>query len=131
MYWSSHGKLTNTADVIRLIIRDEAVHGYYIGYKYQRGQEALTQSERDGLKEYTFDLLYELYDNETQYTEDLYDELGWTEDVKRFLRYNANKALNNRCRRNPRQPRDHFVPPPRSRRKPRLLLGIRILLCNR
>ena len=95
MYWSSHGKLTNTADVIRLIIRDEAVHGYYIGYKYQRGQEALTQSERDGLKEYTFDLLYELYDNETQYTEDLYDELGWTEDVKRFLRYNANKALNN------------------------------------
>ncbi len=27
--------LTNTADLIRLIIRDEAVHGYYIGYKYQ------------------------------------------------------------------------------------------------
>lgn len=40
-------------------------------------------------------MLYELYENETQYTEDLYDELGWTEDVKRFLRYNANKALNN------------------------------------
>ncbi|MBM4603440.1 ribonucleotide-diphosphate reductase subunit beta, partial [Rhodococcus hoagii] len=33
MYWASHGKLTNTADLIRLIIRDEAVHGYYIGYK--------------------------------------------------------------------------------------------------
>ncbi len=25
------GKLTNTADLIRLIIRDEAVHGYHIG----------------------------------------------------------------------------------------------------
>ena len=36
MYWSSRAKLTNTADMIRLIIRDEAVHGYYIGYKYQR-----------------------------------------------------------------------------------------------
>ncbi|NLW13254.1 MAG: ribonucleotide-diphosphate reductase subunit beta, partial [Trueperella sp.] len=35
MYWSAHAKLTNTADLIRLIIRDEAVHGYYIGYKYQ------------------------------------------------------------------------------------------------
>ena len=35
MYWSSRAKLTNTADMIRLIIRDEAVHGYYIGYKYQ------------------------------------------------------------------------------------------------
>src|SRR5699024_4195730 len=29
MYWSAHAKLTNTADVIRLIIRDEAVHGCY------------------------------------------------------------------------------------------------------
>ncbi len=37
MYWSSRAKLTNTADMIRLIIRDEAVHGYYIGYKYQKG----------------------------------------------------------------------------------------------
>ena len=27
MYFSAHAKLTNTADVIRLIIRDEAVHG--------------------------------------------------------------------------------------------------------
>ena len=36
MYWSSRAKLTNTADMIRLIIRDEAVHGYYIGYKYQQ-----------------------------------------------------------------------------------------------
>jgi ribonucleoside-diphosphate reductase beta chain len=31
MYFSSRGKLTNTADLIRLIIRDEAVRGYYIG----------------------------------------------------------------------------------------------------
>ena len=39
MYWSSRAKLTNTADLIRLIIRDEAVHGYYIGYKFQKGLE--------------------------------------------------------------------------------------------
>ena len=95
MHWSSHAKLTNTADIIRLIIRDEAVHGYYIGYKYQRNMEQLTSAEQEDLKDYTFDLMLELYDNENQYTEDLYDELGWTEDVKRFLRYNANKALNN------------------------------------
>ncbi|MFC5088419.1 class 1b ribonucleoside-diphosphate reductase subunit beta [Corynebacterium aquatimens] len=95
MYWSSHSKLTNTADIIRLIIRDEAVHGYYIGYKYQRGLLEESAERRDELKEYTFDLLFDLYDNECQYTEDIYDPLGWTEDVKRFLRYNANKALNN------------------------------------
>ena len=93
--WSSLSKLTNTADVIRLIIRDEAVHGYYIGYKYQQAIARESQQRQDELKEYTFDLLYDLYDNEAKYTEDIYDPIGWSEDVKRFLRYNANKALNN------------------------------------
>ena len=41
LYLSSHSTLTNTADLIRLIIRDEAVHGYYIGYKYQRQLDSL------------------------------------------------------------------------------------------
>jgi ribonucleoside-diphosphate reductase beta chain len=95
LHWSSKAKLTNTADIIRLIIRDEAVHGYYIGYKFQKGLEKLGQPERDELKDYTFSLLYELYDNEVQYTQDLYDGIGLTEDVKKFLHYNANKALMN------------------------------------
>lgn len=95
MYWASRAKLTNTADLIRLIIRDEAVHGYYIGYKYQKGLELVPQARRDELKDYTFELLFELYDNEVEYTQDLYDDLGLTEDVKKFLRYNANKALMN------------------------------------
>lgn len=95
MYWSAHAKLTNTADLIRIIIRDEAVHGYYIGYKYQLACARQSQARRDELKDYTFSLLLDLYDNEEQYTEDLYDEMGITEDVKMFLRYNANKALMN------------------------------------
>lgn len=95
MYWSSHAKLTNTADLIRLIIRDEAVHGYYIGYKYQKGLENVDQAKRDELKDYTYSLIYELYENEVKYTQDLYDPVGLTEDVKKFLHYNANKALMN------------------------------------
>ncbi|WP_062297927.1 class 1b ribonucleoside-diphosphate reductase subunit beta [Demequina maris] len=95
MYWSSRAKLTNTADLIRLIIRDEAVHGYYIGYKFQKGLELESEARREELKDYTFSLLYDLYENEVQYTHDLYDPLGMAEDVKKFLHYNANKALMN------------------------------------
>ncbi|KAA6487664.1 class 1b ribonucleoside-diphosphate reductase subunit beta [Agrobacterium rhizogenes] len=95
MYWSSRAKLTNTADMIRLIIRDEAVHGYYIGYKFQRGLERLSEEGRQEIKDFAFDLLLELYDNEAKYTEALYDGVGLTEDVKKFLHYNANKALMN------------------------------------
>lgn len=93
--FSSMGELTNTADMIRLIIRDEAVHGYYIGYKYQQAMKNKSPERQEEMKDYTFDLLLELYDNEETYTEELYDDMGWTEDVKKFLRYNANKALNN------------------------------------
>jgi ribonucleoside-diphosphate reductase beta chain len=95
MYWSSRAKLTNTADLIRLIIRDEAVHGYYIGYKFQLAYNESTPERQEELKQYTYDLLLELYENEVKYTADLYDEKGLTEDVKRFLHYNANKALMN------------------------------------
>ncbi|MFF8185976.1 class 1b ribonucleoside-diphosphate reductase subunit beta [Microbacterium sp. NPDC016588] len=95
MHWSSRAKLTNTADLIRLIIRDEAVHGYYIGYKFQRGLEQVDEARRDEIKDYTFSLLYELYDNEVHYTQSLYDSVGLSEDVKKFLHYNANKALMN------------------------------------
>lgn len=95
MYWSSRSKLTNTADLIRLIIRDEAVHGYYIGYKFQRGFEKLSEEKKEEIKDFAYDLMLELYENEVAYTEDLYDSVGLTEDVKAFLHYNANKALNN------------------------------------
>lgn len=95
MYWSSRAKLTNTADLIRLIIRDEAVHGYYIGYKFQIGFNKLSQSGQNEMKDFTYTLLMELYDIETKYTEQLYDGVGLSEEVKVFLHYNANKALMN------------------------------------
>jgi ribonucleoside-diphosphate reductase beta chain len=95
LYMSSHAKLTNTADLIRLIIRDEAVHGYYIGYKFQRGLEQQSDAVRDELHDFTYGLLMELYENEVKYTHELYDGVGLAEDVKKFLHYNANKALMN------------------------------------
>ncbi|MYL24487.1 class 1b ribonucleoside-diphosphate reductase subunit beta [Halomonas alkaliantarctica] len=95
MYWSSHAKLTNTADLIRLIIRDEAVHGYYVGYKFQQRYNKQPAAVQERVKKFAFELMFELYDNEAKYTESLYDEVGLTEDVKKFLHYNANKALMN------------------------------------
>ncbi len=95
MYLSSRGRLTNTSDLIRLIIRDEAVHGYYIGYKFQQAFNELSEEKREEVKDYTYDLLLELYENECKYTHDLYDDIGLAEDVKKFLHYNANKALMN------------------------------------
>ena len=95
LYFATRNKLPNTSDIVRLIIRDEAIHGYYIGYKYQKGLHKLTAAERVDMQEFVVGLLLELYENEIRYTQTLYDEVGLTEDVKRFLKYNADKALQN------------------------------------
>ena len=54
-----------------------------------------TEEREQELKDYAYELLYALYENEIEYTQDLYDPVGLTEDVKKYLRYNANKALMN------------------------------------
>jgi len=95
LYFLGHNKMLNVAEIIKLIIRDESVHGTYIGYKFQIGFNKISAEERTELQSWMYDLLYELYENEEKYTHELYDDLGWTEEVKTFLRYNANKALMN------------------------------------
>lgn len=95
LYYLGNNKLANVAEIIKLIIRDESVHGTYIGYKFQLGFNELSENEQKEFQEWMYDLLYKLYENEEKYTEDLYDNIGWTEQVKTFLRYNANKALMN------------------------------------
>lgn len=95
LYYLGNNKLSNVAEIIKLIIRDESVHGTYIGYKFQLGFNELSDEEQENLKNWAYELLFELYENEERYTDDLYGEIGWDEEVKTFLRYNANKALMN------------------------------------
>ncbi len=94
LHFSTHALLTNTADMIRLILRDKAVHGYYSGYKYQRGLDKYPE-RRDEMHEFTETLLDELYHLELLYSGELYEPLGLIDDVAVFVRYNANKALMN------------------------------------
>ena len=88
-------RMTNTAEIIKLIIRDESVHGTYIGYKFKLAYNELTEDEQNELHDWVFDLAYELYENETKYTAELYGEIGWVKEVNTFLEYNLNKALSN------------------------------------
>lgn len=95
LYWLGHNKLANVAEIIKLILRDESVHGTYIGYKFQLGFNELSEEEQEEFKGWMYELLYDLYENEEKYTHLLYDQVGWSDDVLVFLRYNANKALMN------------------------------------
>lgn len=94
-WWVSKGKLTNTADAVRLILRDESVHGYYIGYKFQLAYNESSPERQQELREFVDKVSMELYHNELKYAEMLYDPLGITEHVKPFMRYQLNKAYMN------------------------------------
>lgn len=94
-YLSARGKLPNTSDIIRLILRDKVLHNYYSGYKYQRKVEKLSAEKQAEMKEFVFDLLYKLIDLEKAYLHELYGEFGLAEDAIKFSLYNAGKFLQN------------------------------------
>ncbi|GLB47168.1 ribonucleoside-diphosphate reductase [Philodulcilactobacillus myokoensis] len=95
LWYLGHNKLPNVAEIIKLILRDESVHGTYIGYKFQVAFNQLNKREQDEIKGWMYNFLYDLYNNEVKYTHLLYDQVGWTDKVLTFIRYNANKALMN------------------------------------
>ena len=88
-------KMVNAAEIIKLILRDESVHGTYIGYWFQKDFNELSAEQQDELKDWAYTLLYDLYENEIEYINEIYSEIGWVDEVITFTQYNMNKALMN------------------------------------
>ena len=95
LYLAGQGKLTASGEIINLIIRDESIHGVFVGILAQQIFEELSAEEQQDVQKETQELLMELYEIEMAYTEEIYTSIGLVEDVNRFVRYNANKGLMN------------------------------------
>ena len=93
LYLGGQGTLRNSAEVISLILRDESIHGVAVGYFAQNIFRTFSQEKQDELKLWGYELLLDLYQNEMKYTDDVYAETGLSPEVKKYVRYNANKAL--------------------------------------
>ncbi|MBO1087215.1 class 1b ribonucleoside-diphosphate reductase subunit beta [Enterococcus mundtii] len=88
-------KMMNTAEIIQLIIRDESVHGTYIGTKFRADMEEKNKEEQEAIKTWIYELAMDLWSNELGYTKELYASVGYVEQVNTFLEYNLNKSLDN------------------------------------
>ena len=95
LYLAGQGKMTSSGEIIDLILRDESIHGLYVGKLAQELFETLPKRTQRSVKNELYELLHELHQNEMKYTEELYTPVGLVEDVKAYVRYNANKALMN------------------------------------
>lgn len=95
LWYRGQNKLANLAELIKLVIRDESVHGTYLGYKFRQDFDALSSAEQEAFLDWMYTYLDELLENEFAYTEEVYSEIGLADDIKTFVKYNANKSLQN------------------------------------
>ncbi|MEK4641734.1 class 1b ribonucleoside-diphosphate reductase subunit beta [Bacillus sp. PK30] len=95
LYLAGQGKLTASGEIINLIIRDESIHGVFVGILAQQLFAELSAEDQQEVQKETQELLMELYEIEMAYTEEMYTSIGLVDDVNRFVRYNANKGLMN------------------------------------
>ncbi len=95
LYLAGQGKMVASGEIISLILRDESLHGKYIGLLAQEIYESFEEDEKIILKEKMYKILNDLMENEENYTNMIYNGSGLEEEVINFLKYNANRALEN------------------------------------
>ncbi|UPM53251.1 class 1b ribonucleoside-diphosphate reductase subunit beta [Gottfriedia acidiceleris] len=95
LYLAGQGKMTASGEIINLILRDESIHGVFVGILAQQIYDQFTDEQKTRLYNETMSLLVQLYEIELQYTEEIYSSIGLVDEVNKFIRYNANKALMN------------------------------------
>ena len=95
LWLAGQGEMVASCDISKKIIADESIHGVFVGLLFQDLYNSFEKEVQDGIKTELKELMYDLYENEAKYTDEIYGELGLTGDVKEYIKYNANKALMN------------------------------------
>lgn len=95
LWLAGQGEMVASCDIIKKIIADESIHGVFVGLLFQDLYNSFEKEVQNGMKVELKELMYDLYENEAKYTDEIYGELGLTGDVKEYIKYNANKALMN------------------------------------
>lgn len=95
LYLAGQGKMVASGEIISLILRDESLHGKYIGLLAQEIYDSFNDEDKLELKNNVYKIFKNLMDNEIEYTKKIYNESGLVEEVIVFLQYNANRALEN------------------------------------
>lgn len=95
LYLAGQGKMVASGEIISLILRDESLHGKYIGLLAQELYQEFSEEERELLYAEVLSIFDKLYRNEIEYVNKVYENSGHIEDVLLFMQYNANTAFKN------------------------------------
>lgn len=95
LFLAGQGKMVASGEIISLILRDESLHGKYIGLLAQEMHNEFTEEEKLDLDQRMYTIFNNLMNNEIEYTKLIYKESGLVDEVINFLQFNANRALEN------------------------------------
>lgn len=95
LYFYGQGKLMQAGEIINLILRDESIHGLYVGNLAIELYEQFSSEKQKELYDWLIEYLDAIYKEEVELIEFIYDPVELSHDVKIFVRYNANKAMMN------------------------------------
>lgn len=95
LFLAGQGKMVASGEIISLILRDESLHGKYIGLLAQEKYNEFSDEVKKELDEKMYEIFNKLMENEMNYTKLIYAESGMEKEVINFLKYNANRALEN------------------------------------
>ena len=93
LWLAGQGQMVNSGEIINLILRDEKLHTVGVGFFAQELYQTFDQVKQEELKAKTYSMIQEIYDIECEYSNLLYQEVGMLEEVKVYIQYNVNYAL--------------------------------------
>lgn len=93
LWLAGQGKMVNSGEIINLILRDEKLHTVGMGFFAKDIYKDLSKEKQKELKEKAYDLIYQVYEAELEYSKEIYKNLDCLEDVKVYLQFNTNYAL--------------------------------------
>lgn len=95
LWLAGQGEMIASSDIIKKIVADESIHGVFIGILAQEIYNKFPKEKQEKIYDKLMKLLDDLMENELKYTEEIYTKVNLTNEVKEYLKYNANKALMN------------------------------------
>lgn len=95
LYLAGQGKMVASGEIISLILRDESLHGKYIGLLAQEIYNEFDEETKKEVNAKRDEIRNSLMKNEENYTRLIYEGTGLEEEVINFLKYNANTSMNN------------------------------------
>lgn len=95
LWLSGQGQMVASSDIIKKIIADESIHGVFVGKLAQEIYDKMNFIEKENVKDEIMKLFYDLYENESKFTDEIYADIELTSEVKEYIKYNGNRALMN------------------------------------